>query len=314
MTQTSGPSSVSSPGAGATTSDFGELPELERHDAMRRTRIRVLKFARRYPLIAVFVSILGLLLLVAIFAPVLAPHSPTKTDAEHTLQSPSAAHWLGTDQLGRDSLSRVIYGVQVSLEVAVIAVGIGVVAGIALGLIAGYSGGLVDEVLSRYVDAQLAFPPLLLAIVVSSALGPSLQHAMIAVGITGVPRFMRFTRGQVLRARELDYVSAGIAIGAGRTRILLRHILPNIADPLIVVGSLAAGGAILAEAALSFLGVGAQPPTPDLGSMINVARDYLQTQPWLAVGPGVAIFLIVWSFANLGDALRDAIDPRLRGR
>jgi peptide/nickel transport system permease protein len=280
----------------------------------RGPRVRLVAFARVYPLIAVFLSILTLLLVVAIFAGVIAPYSATKTNAAHTLQSPSAAHWLGTDQLGRDSLSRVIYGVQVSLEVAVIAVGIGAGAGIVLGLIAGYGGGLVDEVLSRYVDAQLAFPPLLLAIAVSSALGPSLGHAMIAVGVTGVPRFMRFTRGQVLRARELDYVAAAVATGASRRRIVLRHILPNIADPLIVVGSLAAGGAILAEAALSFLGVGAQPPAPDLGSMINTAKDYLQTQPWLAVGPGVAIFLIVWSFANLGDALRDAFDPRLRER
>ena len=275
---------------------------------------RFLALVRKYPLIAVFLSILVVLLLVAVFASALAPYSPTKTHAAQTLQSPSSSHWLGTDQLGRDSLSRVIYGIQVSLEVAVIAVGIGVGVGIALGLIAGYCGGIVDEILSRYVDAQLAFPPLLLAIAISSALGPSLEHAMIAVGITGVPRFMRFTRGQVLRARELDYISAGIAIGASRKRIILRHVLPNIADPLIIVGSLSAGTAILAEAALSFLGVGAQPPTPDLGSMINVARDYLQNQAWMAVGPGVAIFLIVWSFANLGDALRDALDPRLRER
>jgi len=292
----------------------GEAPEAERGLRQAQSRFWLLRMARKYPLVAIFLSILGLLLLVAVFAPVLAPYSPTKTHSAQTLESPSGSHWLGTDQLGRDSLSRVIYGVQVSLEVAVIAVAIGVGAGITLGLIAGYSGGLIDEILSRYVDAQLAFPPLLLAIAISSALGPSLFHAMIAVGITGVPRFMRFTRGQVLRARELDYVTAGIAIGASRRRILLRHILPNIADPLIVVGSLAAGGAILAEAALSFLGVGAQPPTPDLGSMINIARDYLQNQAWLAVGPGVAIFLIAWSFANLGDALRDALDPRLRER
>ena len=293
---------------------LNEVVQAEPRAALGASRRRLFALARKYPLVAAFLTMLGLLLLVAIFAPALAPSSPTRTHPAQTLQSPSAAHWLGTDQLGRDSLSRVIYGVQVSLEVALIAVGIGACAGITLGLIAGYSGGMVDEVISRYVDAQLAFPPLLLAIAISSALGPSLTHAMIAVGITGVPRFMRFTRGQVLRARELDYVTAGIVLGASRRRIVLRHILPNVADPLIIVGSLAAGGAILAEAALSFLGVGAQPPTPDLGSMINVAKDYLQNQAWLAVGPGVAIFLIVWSFANLGDALRDALDPRLRGR
>ncbi|HET9318992.1 MAG TPA: ABC transporter permease [Bryobacteraceae bacterium] len=203
---------------------------------------------------------------------------------------------------------------RVSLEVGVIAVGIGARVGIALGLLAGYWGGVVDQVLSRYIDAQLAFPPLLLAIAISSALGPSLTNAMIAVGITGIPRFMRFTRGQVLSAREYDYVAAARALGASRSRVVMRHILPNIIDPLIIIGSLAAGVAILQEAGLSFLGIGAQPPTPDLGSMINIARDYLENQVWLAVGPGVAIFLIVWSFANLGDALRDALDPRLRER
>ena len=203
---------------------------------------------------------------------------------------------------------------RVSLQVGVMAVALGATAGIALGLLAGYLGGTVDQVLSRYIDAQLAFPPLLLAIAIGSALGPSLTNAMIAVGVTGIPRFMRFTRGQVLSARELDYIAAARALGATQTRIVIRHILPNILDPLVIVGSLAAGAAILQEAGLSFLGIGAQPPTPDLGSMINIARDYLQNQAWLAVGPGVAIFLIVWSFANLGDALREALDPRLRER
>jgi peptide/nickel transport system permease protein len=203
---------------------------------------------------------------------------------------------------------------RVSLQVGVMAVAIGAAVGISLGLLAGYWGGVLDQVVSRYIDAQLAFPPLLLAIAISSALGPSLTNAMIAVGITGIPRFMRFTRGQVLSAREYDYVSAARALGASRPRIMMRHILPNILDPLVIIGSLAAGVAILQEAGLSFLGIGAQPPTPDLGSMINIARDYLENQAWLAVGPGVAIFLIVWSFANLGDALREALDPRLRVR
>jgi len=244
----------------------------------------------------------------------LAPYSTTKTHPAEALQSPSWSHLLGTDQLGRDSFSRVLYGLRVSLQVGVMAVTIGATAGIVLGLLAGYSGGAIDQLLSRYIDAQLAFPPLLLAIAISAALGPSLTNAMIAVGITGIPRFMRFTRGQVLRARELDYVVAARALGASQVRVVLRHILPNILDPLIIVGSLAAGVAILQEAGLSFLGIGAQPPTPDLGSMINTARNYLENQAWLAVGPGVTIFLIVWSFANLGDALREALDPRLRER
>jgi len=275
---------------------------------------QTLRAARRYPLVGLFGGAISVLVVIALLAPVAAPYSPYRTDPGIALQSPSAAHWLGTDQLGRDTFTRVLYGLRVSLEVGVIAVVLGATAGIALGLLAGYAGGFVDQVISRYIDAQLAFPGLLLGIAISSALGPSLTHAMLAVGILGIPRFMRFTRGQVLRVRELDFVVAARATGATRSRIVLRHVLPNIADPLIVVGSLAAGGAILAEAGLSFLGLGAQPPTPDLGSMINIAKGYLQNQAWLAVGPGVAIFLIVWSFANLGDALRDALDPRLKER
>ncbi|MGI8552258.1 MAG: ABC transporter permease [Dehalococcoidia bacterium] len=275
---------------------------------------RGLKLARKYPLIAFFLSLLLLLLLVAIFADVLAPYSQFKTHPAQALQSPGAKHWLGTDQLGRDTLSRVIFGIRVSLIVAVIAVGIGTVGGITMGLIAGYSGGVIDQILSRFIDAQLAFPTLLLAISIVSALGASLTNAMIAVGITAIPSYMRLTRGQVLQAREYEYVTAARIIGASRSRIVVRHILPNILNPLIIVGSLGAGGAILTEAALSFIGIGAQPPTPDLGSMINNAKDYLQNQAWLAVGPGIAIFLIVWSFANLGDALRDALDPRLKER
>ncbi len=267
---------------------------------------------RRYPVIALFAAILLILALAALFAPVLAPASPLQTHPAQALRSPTAAHWLGTDDLGRDTLSRVLYGLRVSMEVAAIAVGIGAGVGVTLGLLAGYLGGLTDQIISRYIDGQLAFPGLLLAIAVSNALGPSLAHAMIAVGVTGVPAYMRLTRGQVLQARELEYVTAARVLGAGRLRIMLRHVLPNVAGPLVVVGSLAAGGAILTEASLSFLGIGAQPPTPDLGSMINTARDYLENQPWMAVGPGAAIFLIVWSFANLGDALHDALDPRLR--
>jgi peptide/nickel transport system permease protein len=275
---------------------------------------RTWSLARRYPLLTMFSVVLLAQLLVAVFAPVLAPYSQFQTHAAQALQAPNRGHLLGTDQLGRDTLSRVIYGVRVSLQVGVIAVLIGAGAGITLGLCAGYAGGLLDQFLSRYIDAQLAFPGLLLAIAISNALGPSLAHAMIAVGITSVPAYMRLTRGQVLQAREFEYVTAARVVGAGRARIVVRHILPNIVNPLIVVGSLAAGSAILTEASLSFLGIGAQPPAPDLGSMINIAKDYLENQVWLAVGPGVMIFLIVWSFANLGDALRDALDPRLRER
>lgn len=274
----------------------------------------LLRLARRYRLVTFFLTLLVLLLIVALLAPVLAPYSRFKTHPAQALQDPSSKHLLGTDQLGRDTLSRVIWGIQVSLQVGVIAVAIGAVIGITVGLIAGYSGGIVDQILSRYIDAQLAFPGLLLAIAISAALGPGLRNAMLAVGIVGIPGYMRLTRGQVLQARSFEYVTAARLLGASQKRIVLRHILPNIINPLIIVGSLAAGQAILAEAALSFLGIGAQPPTPDLGSMINIAKDYLQNQAWMAVGPGVAIFIIVWSFANLGDALHDALDPRLKER
>jgi peptide/nickel transport system permease protein len=280
----------------------------------RSRPVTVLLTARKYPLVTFMLTILFLLALIAIFAPQLAPYSQYKTHPAQALESPTTAHWLGTDTLGRDTLSRVIYGIRVSLQVGVIAVAIGAVVGIGMGLLAGYTGGVVDQILSRYIDAQLAFPGILLALLIAGSLGPGLYHAMIAVGILGIPGYMRLTRGQVLQAREFEYVTAAKLIGAGRTRIMLRHILPNIFTPLLIVGSLAAGGAILAEAGLSFLGIGAQPPVPDLGSMINTAKDYLQNQAWLSVGPGAAIFLIVWAFANLGDALSDALNPRLKER
>lgn len=298
-----------------TTAPSAEPVLLQHEEGPRRSRvISLLRLARKYPLVTVMLTILFLLLLIAIFAPVLAPYSQFKTHPAHALESPSAAHWLGTDELGRDSLSRVIFGIRVSLQVGVIAVAIGAVIGISMGLIAGYAGGIADQILSRYIDAQLAFPGILLALIIASSLGPGLRNAMYAVGILGIPGYMRLTRGQVLQAREFEYVTAARVLGAGRVRIMVRHILPNIFNPLLIVGSLAAGGAILAEAALSFLGIGAQPPTPDLGSMINTAKDYLQNQAWMSVGPGAAIFLIVWSFANLGDALSDALNPRLKER
>lgn len=276
--------------------------------------VALLGMARKYPLVTFMLSILVVLALIALLAPVLAPYSQFKTHPAEALASPTAQHWLGTDALGRDTLSRVIYGIRVSLLVGVIAVAIGAVVGITLGLLAGYVGGIVDQILSRYIDAQLAFPGILLALAIANALGPGLRNAMIAVGILGIPGYMRLTRGQVLQAREFEYVTAARIVGAGRFRIMTRHILPNIFTPLLIVGSLAAGGAILAEASLSFLGIGAQPPTPDLGSMINTAKDYLENQAWLSVGPGAAIFLIVWAFANLGDALSDALNPRLKER
>jgi len=254
------------------------------------------------------------MVLVGLFAPWISPYEPTKTQPAQALQGPSLAHWMGTDQLGRDTLSRVIHGARVSLTVAVIAVSIALSGGVTLGLVAGYFGGWFDHLSSRFVDAMLAFPGILLAIAITSALGPSLQNAMIAVGIIGIPTYFRLTRGQVLQVREMEFVTAATVVGASRRRIIALHVLPNILNPLIVAASIASSSAILSLAGLSFIGVGTQPPQPDWGSMFQAATGYLNRYPWLAFGPGAAIFLTVFSFYMLGDALRDALDPRLRNR
>lgn len=275
---------------------------------------RVMAAGRREPRLFVFGAVILLMVLIAIFAPVLAAYDPYQTVPASTLQQPSLAHPLGTDSLGRDQLSRVIWGTRISLTVAVIAVSISLGGGVSLGLAAGYLGGWIDQVLSRFIDAMLAFPGILLAIAVTSALGPSLRNAMIAVGLIGIPLYFRLTRGQTLQAREQEYVIAAAVLGSTRSRILVRHILPNIANPMIVAASISSSTSILALAALSFIGVGPQPPDPDWGSMINAASSLLERSPWLSFGPGLAIFLTVFSFSMLGDGLRDVLDPRLRNR
>jgi peptide/nickel transport system permease protein len=274
---------------------------------------RVLVTALRDPRLVVFGGIILLMVLLGVLSPVVAPYDPFAIQGR-PIQQPSLQHWLGTDSLGRDQLSRAIYGARISLTVAVIAVSIALGGGVLMGLAAGYLGGAVDQVLSRFIDAMLAFPGVLLAIAVTNALGPSLRNAMIAVGIISIPLYFRLTRGQVLQTREQEYITAAAVIGASRPRILMRHILPNIANPLIVAASISSSTSILALAALSFIGVGTQPPEPDWGSMINAAASLLERAPWLAFGPGAAIFLTVFSFSILGDALRDTLDPHLRNR
>lgn len=266
----------------------------------------------RYPRVVVFGAVIVLLVLVGVFAPVIAPSDPLQTAPTQVLQQPSPGHVLGTDNVGRDQFSRVIFGTRISLSVALIAVTIALCGGVSMGLAAGYIGGITDQVLSRLIDAMLAFPGVLLAIAVTSALGPSLRNAMIAVGIIQIPLYFRLARGQVLQAREHEFVTAASVIGATRLRILARHIMPNIANPLIIAASISSSTAILALAALGFIGVGPQPPDPDWGSMINTASGALNQAPWLSFGPGLAIFITVFSFSMLGDALRDALDPRLR--
>jgi peptide/nickel transport system permease protein len=272
------------------------------------------RWVAQHRTLSFFSAILVLLICIAFAADSLTSYNPTRTHPKDALRGPSAKYWLGTDNLGRDTYSRVIKGAQVSLRVAVIAVAISLVVGVSSGLLAGYFGGWTDYAFSRYIDAQLAFPTILLAIALVSTLGPGLNHAMIAVGIIGIPFYFRLTRGQVLQAKEQEYIRAAETVGATKSRIIVRHILPNIANPLVVAASLAGGSAILTEAALSFLGIGAQPPTPDWGSMIGIGTDYIQNNVWMAIGPGIAIFLTVFSYYMLGDALRDYLDPRLRTR
>jgi peptide/nickel transport system permease protein len=257
-------------------------------------------------------AIVGAVVLAALLGPFVATYGPTQQDVRNILRPPAVAHWLGTDELGRDTLTRVLYGARVSLQVGVLAVGIALVIGASLGLIAGYLRGLTDAVVMRLMDGLLALPTLVLALAITAMLGPSLTNAMLAIGITGIPVFARLVRGQVLSIRELDYIQAARSLGAGDGRVMLSHVLPNVLAPIVVQTSLAMPTAILAEAGLSFLGLGVQPPTPSWGGMLNTAKGYLQQDPWLAIAAGTAIFVTVLGFNFLGDAVRDALDPRLR--
>ena len=248
--------------------------------------------------------------LMAIFAPWVSPHDPLATSWSMVRKAPSAGYWFGTDEIGRDVLSRVIWGARASLLAGVVSVSISLLVGVPVGLVAGYLGRWPDMIISRIADAMLACPFLILAIALAAFLGPSLTNAMIAIGIAATPVFIRLTRAQVLAVKVEDYVEAARAVGNSHVRIALRHILPNIVAPLIVQATLAIAAAIIAEASLSFLGLGQQPPAPSWGSMLNTAKNYVENAPWMAVWPGLSIFLLVLSFNLLGDGLRDALDPR----
>ena len=248
----------------------------------------------------------------AVFAPYLGLHDPVQQSWRAVRQAPSAAHWFGSDEVGRDVLARVVFGARASLAAGVVSVAIAILAGVPLGLAAGYLGGWTDALISRFTDAMLACPFLILAIALAAFLGPSLQNAMIAIGITATPVFVRLTRGQVLAVKSEDFVEAARAVGNPPWRIAIRHILPNILPQLLVQATLTIATAIIAEASLSFLGLGQQPPTPSWGSMLNAAQRFLTQAPWMAIFPGLAIFLTVLSFNLLGDGLRDALDPKAR--
>jgi peptide/nickel transport system permease protein len=266
----------------------------------------------RHELTVAGALILAFIAFAALFAPYLSPDDPLALNPSKLLQPPSAEHWMGTDELGRDILSRVIWGARISLYVGAISVTIAVMIGVSVGLIAGFYGGLVDDVIARLLDVVFAFPTILLAIGIVGMLGPSLRNTMIAIGIIYTPVFARLARGTTFAVKERDFVEAAVVAGANDARIIVRHILPNVAAPLIIQVSLNLSLAILAEASLSFLGLGTQPPDPSWGTMVNTGQRMIELSPWPVVFPGLAIVLAVLAFNLIGDGLRDALDPRLR--
>jgi peptide/nickel transport system permease protein len=263
-------------------------------------------------------AVIGLIIILvfgffAIFAPFLAPYDPVIADLEKNLEPPSAKHLLGTDELGRDILSRIIFGARASLIVGTVSVSIALACGILLGAISGYYGGLTDIIIMRIMDIILSFPTVLLAILIITILGPSLNNAMIAVGLSLAPEYAMLTRGMMLYIKELEFVEAARMVGANDFRIIFRHIMPNCLPPLLVQTTLNVGSAILSAAALGFLGLGAQPPTPEWGVMLSRGRTYLRMAPHVSVFPGLAIMAAVLAFNTAGDGLRDALDPRFSG-
>jgi len=280
-------------------------------------RMRPTGVARRGPLLANPLNLFAIVLIAlfalgAVLAAIIAPYDPIVQALGSRLDPPSAAHWLGTDQLGRDIASRLLYGARISLFIGLVVVATAGLVGTAVGLVAGYAGGLVDEALMRFTEIFLAFPPLILAMAIAGALGPSLTNAIIAIAAVTWAVYARLVRGQLLSLRRREYVEAARSIGASGPRILLRHLLPNVLAPLLVQASFDMGAAIVAAAGLSFIGFGAQPPTPEWGVMISEGRNFISTQPWLSLFPGLAILLAVGAFNLLGDGLRDLSDPRLR--
>ena len=282
-----------------TPADAGERP----------WRLALRRLARRRVAL-VGLAVVVFFIAVALAAPLLAPYDPLATDWRLVRKPPSAMHLFGTDDLGRDVLARVIWGARASLLAGLVSVSIALAIAVPLGLVSGYLGGVVDGLVMRIIDAMLAVPFLILAIALAAFLGPSLINAMIAIGVVQTPIFTRLTRGQALAVKHEDYIEAARAVGNPHHRIMMRHILPNVLAPILVQATLAVAAAILAEAALSYLGLGQQPPAPSWGSMLNIASHFLSQAPWMAVWPGLAIFSLVLSFNLLGDGLRDALDPR----
>lgn len=271
-------------------------------------------YARRKPLGVAALLVIAVMVILAIFARRIAPYDPLGQNYDAVLQAPNWAHPMGTDNFGRDEFSRIVYGARISLSVGLAAMFLGTFGGVLIGVLTGYFGGWLDLVVQRLMDAWIAFPVIIFALVILVSLGQGLTQAMIAIGIVSIPATSRVVRGTVLEKKEALYVDAAKAMGASHLRLMLQHILPNVTSPIIVLATLTLGRAILAEAVLSFLGVGIPPPQPAWGSMLSgVARSYFLSAPWLAIWPGVFISITVISWNLLGDALRDILDPRLRG-
>jgi peptide/nickel transport system permease protein len=280
--------------------------------SFRPSRVTARAPILREPLNVLAIAIIAAFATCALLAPFIAPYDPLAQTLSARLEPPSAAHWLGTDQLGRDIASRLLYGARISLVIGVVVVALAGVFGTFIGLVAGYAGGLADEGLMRLTEVFLAFPPLILAMAIAGALGPSLTNAIIAIAAVTWAVYGRLARGQILSLRRREYVEAARSIGASPARIIVRHLLPNAIAPLMIQASFDMGAAIIAAAGLSFIGFGAQPPTPEWGVMISEGRNFISTQPWLSLFPGLAILFAVGSFNVLGDGLRDVLDPRLR--
>jgi peptide/nickel transport system permease protein len=275
---------------------------------------RVRRLIRTQPLGAFFLLVIVALIVIAVFAPFFATHSPTTTGATN-LESPSMDHWFGTDHLGRDIYSRVVHGSRTSLQVGIIATAIGVIGGAFIGLVSGYFGGWLDMFFQRIVDTLMAFPLLILALIMIAVVGPSMRNVMIVVGIGIMPGVSRIIRGIVLSEKENQYIEAAKTIGCSAPRILWRHLLPNLIAPIVVIASAVMPGAILVEAGLSFLGLGTPPPTPSWGGDLSGnAQRFFRHAPWMAIFPGLAISIVVLAFNLVGDAIRDIVDPRLRNR
>jgi ABC-type dipeptide/oligopeptide/nickel transport system permease subunit len=281
--------------------------------ASRNPALALLRAVARHRLAAVGLVIIATLIITAVFAPVLAPYSPFQQDLYHVLAPPSRLHLLGTDNLGRDLLSRLLYGARVSLFVGIVSSLVSTVIGVVIGLIAGFRGGMVDAIIMRITDAFLCFPPLIFILAMSAALGPGLQNVILAFALFGWTYFARLARGQVLLVRELPFIEAARSVGVSATRIMFRHILPNIVAPVLVAITIGIGGAILVESGVSFLGLGVQPPTASWGKELRVGFTYLEAAPLFSIAPGVMISLAIIAFNFVGDGLRDALDPRLRG-